>query len=907
MRLALIVLFVAATTATGYFLGQLAESNKPLSQEPGGGVIVGLLSLPCDEEHVPHGILDLELAWTESRARNIVESWMGREAESRWPGAAAAALEAADACPSRIAAASESLSLDRWLIPSYLVALTALFLLVGGAFAPLDRLPWRIASVLPALAAASDAAENYLLNELLADGAYALAPLVSLAATAKFLLLAATLIALLIVFFAWLGKRLNRPRTEKATPFSTVAAAESRYLVQRRKKAGVPERQPALGLALSGGGIRSATINLGILQALARRRVLPRFDYLSTVSGGGYIGSALSSLLSINGARIGVSPTGKKEQYHFAEYDDRQRDKAWFTTEQDRFPFNEQDTRGEDGVGRGFGGAAQMRHLRAAGSFLVGRQSLFSLEMLRAMGSVVGGILYHLLHFGLLLIALSAFYLWVTYQMVGIRATYQNPGQERYRDFVEHAFGLNLPWNLEHPFFAAWVTGFVATALTLLLAQQLLPRLPDGWFLRTGLTAGHSRNLVAVFAMLITMLVFGFGVLGPWFRFALPDELVNISIPLVSYLGGGACLGILHGWVKMSRRFRRTHRSRLAAQEGAFVVLSAVSLVLVLLILPFLVFFENVVDYLAERPFGSLIGWLLTLLGARLFAGGEQQQDDARGFVGRLLAKFPGLRKLVLSAAVFAAVVGGFLLICVGMWRLEQRYGLSVDDFADFRLSVCAIALALFLLTGLFNFNRLALHYFYRDRLVEAYLRTAASDANSRRALELLRDNEDLRLRGPARQAAARTAATRRAGGLRDLVPLPSGGHLSQPVGGRAPPPGHPQDRPVHLLASVLRLGDDRLREVLNLPRRRYAAGRGDDHLRRGGEPGHGPAVLLRPVGGDDPVQRTPGAMGRESGLRRRHQAPAHLVLAALPVQRAPRLLRRQRASRLSDGRRPQR
>jgi choline dehydrogenase-like flavoprotein len=44
-------------------------------------------------------------------------------------------------------------------------------------------------------------------------------------------------------------------------------------------------------LALSGGGIRSATLNLGILQSLAQARILRRIDFLSTVSGGGYIGS----------------------------------------------------------------------------------------------------------------------------------------------------------------------------------------------------------------------------------------------------------------------------------------------------------------------------------------------------------------------------------------------------------------------------------------------------------------------------------------------------------------------------------------------------------------------------------------------------------------------------------------
>ena len=51
------------------------------------------------------------------------------------------------------------------------------------------------------------------------------------------------------------------------------------------------------GLAFSGGGIRSATFNLGVLQGLAELGLLKRFDYLSTVSGGGYIGSWLTALI----------------------------------------------------------------------------------------------------------------------------------------------------------------------------------------------------------------------------------------------------------------------------------------------------------------------------------------------------------------------------------------------------------------------------------------------------------------------------------------------------------------------------------------------------------------------------------------------------------------------------------
>ena len=50
-------------------------------------------------------------------------------------------------------------------------------------------------------------------------------------------------------------------------------------------------------LCLSGGGIRSAAFSLGVLQALARRGMLTGFHYLSTVSGGGYIGAWLTALL----------------------------------------------------------------------------------------------------------------------------------------------------------------------------------------------------------------------------------------------------------------------------------------------------------------------------------------------------------------------------------------------------------------------------------------------------------------------------------------------------------------------------------------------------------------------------------------------------------------------------------
>ncbi|ADE14496.1 conserved hypothetical protein [Nitrosococcus halophilus Nc 4] len=76
---------------------------------------------------------------------------------------------------------------------------------------------------------------------------------------------------------------------------------EHERLQERRRQAGLPSGHPekdAVGLAFSGGGIRSATFNLGLSQAMHRYGFLKHVDYLSTVSGGGYIGSSLTWFMS---------------------------------------------------------------------------------------------------------------------------------------------------------------------------------------------------------------------------------------------------------------------------------------------------------------------------------------------------------------------------------------------------------------------------------------------------------------------------------------------------------------------------------------------------------------------------------------------------------------------------------
>ena len=70
-----------------------------------------------------------------------------------------------------------------------------------------------------------------------------------------------------------------------------------------------------VGLALSGGGIRSSTFCLGVLQALNKAGLIKRVDYLSTVSGGGYIGAFWSCLLQRSRINIGKTEENKEGDY----------------------------------------------------------------------------------------------------------------------------------------------------------------------------------------------------------------------------------------------------------------------------------------------------------------------------------------------------------------------------------------------------------------------------------------------------------------------------------------------------------------------------------------------------------------------------------------------------------------
>lgn len=108
--------------------------------------------------------------------------------------------------------------------------------------------------------------------------------------------------------------------------FATVVEEEFKHIGLGVSYQQVPEQDLARApkaLCLSGGGIRSATFALGVLQALAKRKLLSEFHYLSTVSGGGYIGAWLSAWLqrtSVDTVLEGLQKPDAEPVRHLRQY-----------------------------------------------------------------------------------------------------------------------------------------------------------------------------------------------------------------------------------------------------------------------------------------------------------------------------------------------------------------------------------------------------------------------------------------------------------------------------------------------------------------------------------------------------------------------------------------------------------
>lgn len=141
------------------------------------------------------------------------------------------------------------------------------------------------------------------------------------------------------------------------------------------------------GLALSGGGIRSATFNLGLLQALERKQLLKQVDYLSTVSGGGYVGGFWTAW-----RQRGFTLSDD----HFQNFKLKQGDKNTLANpvakDGRHFPVDPAEQSGRPNQ-HDIREQPEIRHLREFSRFLMPRLGFFFMETWAGIVTILGGLL----------------------------------------------------------------------------------------------------------------------------------------------------------------------------------------------------------------------------------------------------------------------------------------------------------------------------------------------------------------------------------------------------------------------------------------------------------------------------------------------------------------------------------
>ena len=531
-----------------------------------------------------------------------------------------------------------------------------------------------------------------------------------------------------------------------------------------------------VGLALSGGGIRSAITNLGVLQGLARSGILRLTDLLSTVSGGGYIGGCLSSLLSMKHpgeAKHAPQTLEGDEVYNFSQgacsenhtQNDAEHDRvdkantcapeALFTTSWSSFPLKDaplrQRSESESEMSlenqekcdapfiSPFSPRDQMVHLRNRASYLIPRDIPMGSQVIKAIGSVMANTLLPLLWFMAAICALTAIY------MLFVSVIYHNhPSSAGYFDVVNHTSVVHSPCARPDAESTGSLTlavsgiariashqlsafkGLIASTLGILIALAgIAAGLICPFCIHPGpaetaaeenpenLAERHFLNKTALTALTTTTILALICCLPGLFPARFEELLFIPALFCIGVVAGTAIYLVLEAGGVIGK-WNRCTRSAIYLQNGIF--LYATGFTLILALLPGFIIQGN--------------PWILMLFQAAAAAGirtqmsgNEKSTSKGDGSSQSLIAKAKGvfLNLLVPAFIFFAVIMAGSLVNSLTLhdaWPLANISG----TFIFFTL----VSIALFILLCTVNYNRISHHHFYRDRLAEAFLMSFA-------------------------------------------------------------------------------------------------------------------------------------------------------------------------------------
>lgn len=535
-----------------------------------------------------------------------------------------------------------------------------------------------------------------------------------------------------------------------------VISAERPYIEQRRQTLHVDPATPLTGIAISGGGIRSATFALGVLQTMAEADRLKDVDYLSTVSGGGYIGSCLTSLLTV---------TSTSEP--------KQTSKGEAGLGPGTFPLTS--LRADEGPEfAGLSGRHQMHHLRRGGRYLSEQMRLGSRTLQRLIGTFVGGMLLHLVMFVFTYVAMAATVhgvvmlltgsdsmteamIYLGFQHSSVVEAYTSVDEMVEQIWLQAAATFDVYGPLTGTTIlaslvddGAYRTSAIAGAILGLLsvaagflvvstkAQEFLKRFRP--VDRAGQSArGRTEELIlkTIAGILIggsVVLMFLPNWLGSWAPYSSnghAELYVPIPLALCYALASWLCGLLLESQTLDARSDDRVLRSYLASVRG-------IGFTAIIITVLFPVVTVALFSISAVSSFTFVMSVVSLGIGGSV-AMSTERTSKILGAVLSFLKKHPSM---IYGLAALTVLLLPFSVLT--RWMMDTFY--YRDDLFAVEATVTMIGGSLILMTWLFNANRLSPFRFYRDRIAEAFLRTQRVNRTESGFAETIRTDENLKL-----------------------------------------------------------------------------------------------------------------------------------------------------------------
>ncbi len=515
---------------------------------------------------------------------------------------------------------------------------------------------------------------------------------------------------------------------ERTADLDAMFDAERAYIAHRRRNQGLtvydPETKPsddmalereidmvrssATALCLSGGGIRSATIGLGVLQAMAKHNLLRHVDYLSTVSGGGYIGTALTWWLSKGPyEEVGETRREHEEARQAIEAIGKNGDVG---IGEKNFPFGTSGPRSEgprDPESRKQ--ARRLDYLRAHGNYMIPGGGIGGVALLAVVlrGWIISAALWFTPMF-LLMYALA--YFDMSY-VVRFKA------QEDFIDILQPLLA------------GGGIFGFLIMAITgavmyLRRVTNIDPTRVDIW---------PEAVFGSAFAIGVAFIWWWYGA-EPVKAEEAPDAAIN-GIEILLFAGGMcavafATVSLLYALLTPNGdpprlRVFRPYQSRRLFEEWSNPFLTVTAFLVALGSIEYVI--EGLVPSNAPKAGGGAGIGTFSILGG-LFAAAGSQWDGLKSKLEGLGVKMAELPFTIMAIIASMLLLYGMTLISydvatrLAVFMAQPEHKMAWLPFA--------VAFVVFIISwSMFDLNLISIHRVYRDRLMEAFMPSDAKAA----------------------------------------------------------------------------------------------------------------------------------------------------------------------------------